>query len=88
MLVPFCGRQSLNTNRGGALYTGADGPRPGAGQSATWYRGWRSLPNGQTVRALWPDGPRVRRGRRRSPVAPGSRSREGPRRGGEIPGDV
>jgi hypothetical protein len=31
MLVPFGGRQSLNTNRGGALCTGADGPRPGTG---------------------------------------------------------
>jgi hypothetical protein len=27
----FLGRQPLNMNRGGALYTGADGPRPGAG---------------------------------------------------------
>jgi hypothetical protein len=88
MLVPFWGRQSLNTNHSGALCTGADSPRPGAGQSAAWCRGLGSLPDGRTVRALGPDGPRVRRGRRRLPVAPGSRSREGPRRGGEILGDV
>jgi hypothetical protein len=42
----------------------------------------------RTVRGPGPDGPRVRRGGRRSPTAPGSRSREGPRRGGEILGFV
>jgi hypothetical protein len=42
------------------------------------------LPDGRTVRALGLDGPCVRRGGGRSPAAPGSRSREGPRRGGEI----
>jgi hypothetical protein len=46
------------------------------------------LPDGQTVRALGPDGPRVRRGWQRSPATPGYRSRQGPRRGGEILGDV
>jgi hypothetical protein len=69
----FFGRQSLNTNRGGALCTRADGPRPGVGLG---FPAWR------------PDGPRVRRGRRRLPAAPRSRSREGPCRGGEILGDV
>ena len=38
-------------------------------------RGWRSLPDGRTVRAYRPDGPRVRRGgegrRRRLDLAPG-----------------
>jgi hypothetical protein len=60
---------------GGALCRGADGPRSGAGQSATWYRGWRSLPDGRTVRAYRPDDPRVRRGgeghRRCLDLAPG-----------------
>jgi hypothetical protein len=42
----------------------------------------------RTVRDQGPDGPRVRRGGGRSPAAPGSRSREGPRRGGEILGVV
>jgi hypothetical protein len=65
------------------------------GRSAAWGRtvrdlaqGLSPLPDGRTVRALGLDGPRVRRdgGRRRR--RPGSRSREGPRRGGEILGDV
>jgi hypothetical protein len=73
---------------GGAPRSDADGPRHRAGRSATWCRGWRSLPDGRTVRALGPDGPRVRRGGGRSLAAPGSRSREGPRRGGEILGVV
>jgi hypothetical protein len=55
---------------------GPDGPRPGARLGL--------LPDGQTVRA----GPRVRRGDGRSPAALGSRSRVGPRRGGDILGVV
>jgi hypothetical protein len=62
------------------ICTGADGPRPGARLGF--------LPDGRTVRALRPDGPRVRKGGGRSPAAPGSRSREGPRRRGEILGDL
>jgi hypothetical protein len=73
---------------GGALWSDADGPRHRAGRSTTWCRSSGSLPDGRTVRALGPDGPRVRRGGGRSPTAPGSRSREGPRRGGEILGVV
>jgi hypothetical protein len=46
------------------------------------------LPDGRTVRALRPDGSRVRRGGGGSAAAPGSRSREGPRRGVEILGGV
>jgi hypothetical protein len=74
--------------RGGALWSDADGPWHRVGRSATWCRSSGSLPDGRTVRALGPDGPRVRRGDGRSPAAPGSRSREGPRRGGEILGVV
>jgi hypothetical protein len=73
---------------GGALWSGVDGPRHRAGRSATWCRSSGSLPDGRTVCALGPDSPRVRRGGGRSPAAPGSRSREGPRRGGEILGVV
>jgi hypothetical protein len=73
---------------GGALWSGADGPRRRAGRSTTWCRSSVSLPDGRTVRALGPDGPRVRRGGGRSPATPGSRSREGPRRVGEILGGV
>ena len=76
----FLERQTLNKNRGGALCTGADCPRPGTRLGL--------LPDGRTVCALGPDGPRVRRDGGRSPTAPGSRSREGPRRGVEILGGV
>jgi hypothetical protein len=56
----FLERQTLNNNRGGALCTGADGPRTGAGQSAAWCearwcslpRGGRSVRRGRTVRSL------------------------------------
>jgi hypothetical protein len=58
----FSERQTLSKNRGGALWSGADGPRPGAGRSATWRRGKGPLPDDRTVRALGSDGPRVRRG--------------------------
>jgi hypothetical protein len=34
----FSERQTPNKNRGGALWSGANGPRPGAGRSATWRR--------------------------------------------------
>jgi len=88
MLTPFSGAKHSTRTGGGALCTGADGPRPGTGRSATWSRGKGSLPDGRTVRTYRPDGPRVRRGRRKSPATPGSRSREGPRRGGEILGVV
>jgi hypothetical protein len=67
---------------------GPDGPRPGAGAKVPCLTAGRSAPTGRTVRAYRPDGPRVRRGWRRSPAAPGSRSREGLRRGGEILGVV
>jgi hypothetical protein len=73
MLTPFWGANYSTRTSGGALCTGEDGPRPGARLGFP---------------ALWPDGPRVRRGGRRSAAAPGSRSREGPHRGGEILGDV
>jgi hypothetical protein len=93
----FSERQTLNKNRGGALCTGVDGPRPGArrgGALCTRADGpragaGRSATSCKARAPAWrPDGPRVRRGGGRSPAAPGSRSREGPRRGGEILGVV
>jgi hypothetical protein len=51
LLVPFSGAKHCVRTDGGALCRGADGPRPGAGRSATWYTGRRSLPDGRTVRA-------------------------------------
>jgi hypothetical protein len=48
----FFGHQSLNTNRDGALCTGADGPRPGAGRSVAWRRARVScLTAGRSARA-------------------------------------
>jgi hypothetical protein len=51
MLTPFLGVKHSTRTGGGALRTGVDGPRPGAGRSATWNRGLGSLPDGRTVRA-------------------------------------
>jgi hypothetical protein len=62
VLVPFWGANHSIRTDDDALFIGADDPRPGAGWSTTWYRGLGSLPDGRTVRALGPDGPRVRRG--------------------------
>ena len=80
VLTPFQAPITITRTGGGALCTDADGPRPGALLGL--------LPDGRTVRALGPDGPHVRRDGGRSPTASGSRSREGPRRGGEILGVV
>jgi hypothetical protein len=46
------GRTVRDLARGGsALWSSADGPRHGAGRSATWCRSSGSLPDGRTVRA-------------------------------------
>jgi hypothetical protein len=74
--------------RGDTLCAGADCPRPGAGRSAAWCAARASLPDGRTVRALGAGRSARTQRRRKSPAAPGSRSREGPRRGGEILGGV
>jgi hypothetical protein len=74
--------------RGGTLCAGADCPRPGAGRSAAWCAARASLPDDRTVRALGAGRSARTQRRRKSPAAPGSRSREGPRRGGEILGGV
>jgi hypothetical protein len=43
----FSERQTLNKNHDGALCTGADGPRAGAGRSAAWCEArWCSLRKG------------------------------------------
>jgi hypothetical protein len=42
----FLKHQTLNKNRGGALCTGADGPRAGAGRSAAWYEARGTLCTG------------------------------------------
>jgi hypothetical protein len=71
----FLGANHCVRTCGGALCTVADGPRSGAGRSATWGRATVSYLTGRTVRAYRPDDPRVRRGgegrRRRLDLAPG-----------------
>jgi hypothetical protein len=58
MLTPFRGANYSRRTGGGALWSGADGPRPRAGRSATWREAkvscltaGRSAPWGRTVRA-------------------------------------
>jgi hypothetical protein len=41
-----------------ALWSGADGPRHGAGRSATWREAAVLSDQARTVRGLGPDGPR------------------------------
>jgi hypothetical protein len=80
MLTPF--RSANHSTRTVAVLSGQGRTVRGLAQGLVF------LPDGRTVRALGPDGPRVRRGGGASPAAPGSRSREGPRRGGKILGVV
>jgi hypothetical protein len=68
VLTPFSGAKHSTRTGGGALCTGADGPRPGTGRSATWSRGKGSLPDGRTVRACAGGGESRRR---RLDLAPG-----------------
>jgi hypothetical protein len=84
----FFGRQSLNKNRRRRSLVRR---RRSAARDRTvrdLAQGYGSLPDGRTVCALGPEGPRVRRGSGRSPVAPASHSWEGPHRGVEILGGV
>jgi hypothetical protein len=58
LLTPFWRRQLLKRTSGGALWSGADGPRAGAGRSAAWCEAAVLSAQGRTVRGLGPDGPR------------------------------
>jgi hypothetical protein len=60
MLTPFWSAKHSIRTGGGAHCAGADGPRPGVRLGF--------LSDGRTVRALGPEGPRVRRGGGRSPA--------------------
>jgi hypothetical protein len=46
LLTPFRSAKYSRRTGGGALWSGADGPRPGAGRSATWCRSLGPLPDG------------------------------------------
>jgi hypothetical protein len=72
MLTSFWRRQLLKRTSGGALWSGADGPWPGARRRCSLVRHGRSATQGRTVRDLvqelglpaWrTDGPRPRAGR-------------------------
>jgi hypothetical protein len=61
LLAPFRAPITIMRTGGGALCTGAGGPRPRAGRSQTWRRARVPCLMCRTVRALGPDDPRVRR---------------------------
>jgi hypothetical protein len=56
VLTPFSGANHSTRTGGGALWSGADGPQPWAGRSATWAQE-RCLP------CVTPDGPQIWAGR-------------------------
>jgi hypothetical protein len=56
--MPFRRRQSLKRTSGGALWSGADGPRHRAGRSATCREAAVLSGQARTVRGQGPDGPR------------------------------
>jgi hypothetical protein len=64
MLTPFWRRQLLKRTSGGALWSGADGPRARAGRSATWREAAVLSGQVRTVRGTGPDGPRPGAGAR------------------------
>jgi hypothetical protein len=64
VLTPFWRRQSLKRTSGGALWSGADGPRHRAGRSATWREAATLSGQTRTVRGIGPDGPRPGAGAR------------------------
>jgi hypothetical protein len=73
VLTLFWSAKYSRRTGGGALWSGADGPRPGAGRSATWREA--AVLSGQTrmVHGIGPDGPRPGAGAR-VPCLTGRRS--------------
>jgi hypothetical protein len=64
VLTPFrSAKYSIRTG-GGALWSGADGPRHRAGRSATWREAVVLSGQARTVRGTGPDGPRPGAGAR------------------------
>jgi hypothetical protein len=58
LLTLFRSAKYSRRTGGGALWSGADGPRHGAGRSATWREAAVLSGQARTVRGLGPDGPR------------------------------
>jgi hypothetical protein len=71
VLTPFPRRQLLKRTGGGALWSGADGPRHRAGRSATWREAAVLSGQARTVRGTGPDGPRPGAGARVSCLTAG-----------------
>jgi hypothetical protein len=58
LLTLFWSAKYSRRTGGGALWSGADGPRHGAGRSATWREAAALSGQARTVRGTGPDGPR------------------------------
>jgi hypothetical protein len=58
LLTLFWSAKYSRRTGGGALWSGADGPRPGAGRSATWHEAAVLSGQARTVRGTGSDGPR------------------------------
>jgi hypothetical protein len=58
LLTLFRSAKYSRRTGGGALWSGADGPRRGAGRSATWREAAVLSGQARTVRDTGPDGPR------------------------------
>jgi hypothetical protein len=71
LLTLFWRRQSLKRTSGGALCSGADGPRHRAGRFATWHEAPVLSGQARMVRGTWPDGPRSGAGARVSCLTTG-----------------
>jgi hypothetical protein len=64
MLTLFRSAKYSKRTGGGALWSGADGPRPRAGWSATWREAAVLSGQARMVRGTGPDGPRPGAGAR------------------------
>jgi hypothetical protein len=71
LLTPFRSAKYSRRIGGGALWSGADGPRPGAGRSATWREAAVLSGQARTVRGTGTDGPRPGAGARVSCLTAG-----------------
>jgi hypothetical protein len=71
MLTPFRSAKYSRRTGGGALWSGADGPRHRAGRSATWREAAVLSGQARTVRGTGPDGPRPGAGARVSCLTAG-----------------
>jgi hypothetical protein len=64
LLTPFWSAKHSTRTDGGALWSGADGPRSGVGRSATWREAAALSGQARTVCGTGPEGPRPGAGAR------------------------